>query len=88
MFFGAAGSPTAKSPQMTPWNMGATPAYIDAWSPGMGSGMTPGAAGFSPAASEASGFSPGGYSPAWSPQPQSPASPGPGSPYIPSPVAC
>ncbi|XP_015756612.1 PREDICTED: DNA-directed RNA polymerase II subunit RPB1-like [Acropora digitifera] len=87
MFFGAAGSPTAKSPQMTPWNMGATPAYLDAWSPGMGSGMTPGAAGFSPAGSEASGFSPGGFSPAWSPQPQSPASPGPSSPYIPSPVA-
>lgn len=87
MFFGAAGSPTAKSPQMTPWTMGATPAYTDAWSPGLGSGMTPGAAGFSPAASEASGFSPGGYSPAWSPQPQSPSSPGPSSPYIPSPAA-
>lgn len=50
-----------------------------------GSGMTPGAAGFSPsAASDASGFSPG-YSPAWSPTPGSPGSPGPSSPYIPSP---
>lgn len=50
-----------------------------------GSGMTPGAAGFSPsAASDASGFSPG-YSPAWSPTPGSPGSPGPASPYIPSP---
>uniref|UniRef100_A0A673CZK6 DNA-directed RNA polymerase subunit n=1 Tax=Sphaeramia orbicularis TaxID=375764 RepID=A0A673CZK6_9TELE len=49
------------------------------------SGMTPGAAGFSPsAASDASGFSPG-YSPAWSPTPGSPGSPGPASPYIPSP---
>uniref|UniRef100_A0A5F4WHU1 DNA-directed RNA polymerase subunit n=1 Tax=Callithrix jacchus TaxID=9483 RepID=A0A5F4WHU1_CALJA len=49
------------------------------------SGMTPGAAGFSPsAASDASGFSPG-YSPAWSPTPGSPGSPGPSSPYIPSP---
>uniref|UniRef100_A0A452UNI2 DNA-directed RNA polymerase subunit n=1 Tax=Ursus maritimus TaxID=29073 RepID=A0A452UNI2_URSMA len=57
--------------------------------PGLGaagrSGMTPGAAGFSPsAASDASGFSPG-YSPAWSPTPGSPGSPGPSSPYIPSP---
>uniref|UniRef100_A0A671PGW1 DNA-directed RNA polymerase subunit n=1 Tax=Sinocyclocheilus anshuiensis TaxID=1608454 RepID=A0A671PGW1_9TELE len=51
------------------------------------SGMTPGAAGFSPsAASDASGFSPG-YSPAWSPTPGSPGSPGPASPYIPSPGA-
>jgi len=50
-----------------------------------GSGMTPGAAGFSPsAASDARGFSPG-YSPAWSPTPGSPGSPGPASPYIPSP---
>ncbi|KAG7265939.1 hypothetical protein CRUP_036132 [Coryphaenoides rupestris] len=50
------------------------------------SGMTPGAAGFSPsAASDASGFSPG-YSPAWSPTPGSPGSPGPASPYIPSPA--
>ncbi|XP_013918320.1 PREDICTED: DNA-directed RNA polymerase II subunit RPB1 [Thamnophis sirtalis] len=50
-----------------------------------GSGMTPGAASFSPsAASDASGYSPG-YSPAWSPTPGSPGSPGPSSPYIPSP---
>ena len=55
------------------------------FSPHPGSGMTPGAAGFSPsAASDASGFSPG-YSPAWSPTPGSPGSPGPASPYIPSP---
>ena len=68
------------SPQMTPWGQGATPAY-GSWSPGMSSGMTPGAGGFSPN----DGFSPG-YSPAWSPQPGSPASPGMSpSPYIPSP---
>ncbi|XP_038050606.1 DNA-directed RNA polymerase II subunit RPB1-like isoform X1 [Patiria miniata] len=87
MFFGAAASPSASmSPQMTPWNQGATPAYGAAWSP-MGSGMTPGGAGFSPSAqSDASGFSPG-YSPAWSPQPSSPGSPGPTSPYIPSPAS-
>ena len=83
MFFGAAGSPTsALSPQMTPWNTGATPGYASAWSPGVGSGMTPGAAGFSPSAASESGYSPG-YSPAWSPQPGSPSSPS--SPYIPSP---
>lgn len=83
MFFGAAGSPTsALSPQMTPWNQGATPGYASAWSPGVGSGMTPGAAGFSPSAASESGYSPG-YSPAWSPQPGSPSSPS--SPYIPSP---
>ncbi|XP_032236944.2 DNA-directed RNA polymerase II subunit RPB1-like [Nematostella vectensis] len=89
VFFGAAGSPSAMSPQMTPWNMGATPAYMEAWSPGMGSGMTPGAASFSPsAASDASGMSPGGFSPSWmSPTPGSPVSPGPTSPYIPSPAA-
>uniref|UniRef100_UPI00358E2B84 DNA-directed RNA polymerase II subunit RPB1 isoform X2 n=1 Tax=Myxine glutinosa TaxID=7769 RepID=UPI00358E2B84 len=83
MFFGAVGSPTAgMSPAMTPWNQGVTPAY-GAWSPAIGSGMTPGGAGFSPSgASEVSGFSPG-YSPAWSPTPASPGSPGPG--YVPSP---
>ncbi|XP_035693394.1 DNA-directed RNA polymerase II subunit RPB1-like [Branchiostoma floridae] len=87
MFFGNAGSPTASmSPQMTPWQQVGTPAYGGAWSPGLGSGMTPGAAGFSPsAASDASGMSPAGYSPAWSPTPGSPGSPGPASPYIPSP---
>ncbi|KAM8794266.1 DNA-directed RNA polymerase II subunit RPB1 [Eudromia elegans] len=85
MFFGSAPSPMGgMSPAMTPWNQGATPAY-GAWSPSVGTGMTPGGAGFSPsAASDASGFSPG-YSPAWSPTPGSPGSPGPSSPYIPSP---
>ncbi|XP_046374548.1 DNA-directed RNA polymerase II subunit RPB1-like [Haliotis rufescens] len=83
MFFGSVGSPVSgMSPQMTPWNQGATPAYASAWSPGIGSGMTPGQAGFSPSAASESGFSPG-YSPAWSPQPGSPGSPV--SPYIPSP---
>lgn len=58
---------------------------LTCFSHSVGSGMTPGAAGFSPsAASDASGFSPG-YSPAWSPTPGSPGSPGPSSPYIPSP---
>jgi DNA-directed RNA polymerase II subunit RPB1 len=83
MFFSSAASPSAgSSPQMTPWSQGATPSYAQAWSPGIGSGMTPGAAGFSP---NDQGFSPG-YSPAWSPQPGSPGSPGPASPYIPSPA--
>lgn len=83
LFFGAPGSPGASmSPQMTPWQTGATPGY-GAWSPGVGSGMTPGAAGFSPSAASESGYSPG-YSPAWSPQPGSPGSPA--SPYIPSPA--
>ena len=89
MFFGSAASPSSSmSPQMTPWNQGATPAYGESWSPGLGSGMTPGAASFSPSAgSEASGFSPaGGFSPGWSPQaPMSPGSPD-SSPYIPSPA--
>uniref|UniRef100_T1JDI6 DNA-directed RNA polymerase subunit n=15 Tax=Myriapoda TaxID=61985 RepID=T1JDI6_STRMM len=89
MFFGSAISPTGAgmSPQMTPWGQGATPAHgASVWSPGLGSGMTPGAAGFSPsAASDASSYSPG-YSPVWSPQPGSPSSPGPSSPYIPSPA--
>ncbi|XP_024857963.1 DNA-directed RNA polymerase II subunit RPB1 [Kryptolebias marmoratus] len=86
MFFGSVPSPmSGMSPAMTPWNTGATPAY-GAWSPSVGSGMTPGAAGFSPsAASDASGFSPGCYSPAWASTPGSPGSPGPASPYIPSP---
>ncbi|XP_057378837.1 DNA-directed RNA polymerase II subunit RPB1-like [Daphnia carinata] len=87
MFFGSAATPMAgMSPQMTPWNQVATPAYGSVWSPGLGSGMTPGGPAFSPSvASDASGLSPG-YSPAWSPQPGSPGSPGPGmSPYIPSP---
>ena len=78
-----AGSPSSA---MTPWAAGGTPMYDPntgaPFSPAFGSGMTPGAAGFSPsAASEFSGFSPG-YSP-FSPGAASPASPG--SPYIPSP---
>ncbi|XP_014661495.1 PREDICTED: DNA-directed RNA polymerase II subunit RPB1-like [Priapulus caudatus] len=87
MFFGTASTPqSGMSPQMTPWGQGATPAYTDMWSPGVGSGMTPGGAGFSPStASDASGFSPG-YSPAWSPQPGSPGPGSPASPYIPSPA--
>jgi len=86
MFFGAAASPSAgMTPGMTPWAEGATPAYGSVWSPGMGSGMTPGGPGFSPAGqSDASGLSPA-YSPAWSPQPGSPGSPAM-SPYIPSPA--
>ena len=36
MFYGSAPSPmSAMSPAMTPWNMGATPAY-GAWSPSVG----------------------------------------------------
>merc|ERR1719266_192151 len=93
MFFGAAQSPgQAMTPGMTPWQDGATPAYGmgggSVWSPGggMGSGMTPGGPGFSPSgASDASGMSPAGFSPAWSPQPGSPGSPAM-SPYIPSPA--
>ena len=86
MFFGSAASPSASmTPGMTPWAEGATPAYGSVWSPGMGSGMTPGGAGFSPSGqSDASGLSPA-YSPAWSPQQGSPASPAM-SPYIPSPA--
>ncbi|RUS82303.1 hypothetical protein EGW08_009935 [Elysia chlorotica] len=85
MFFGTGGSPTSSmSPQMTPWGGAAgTPGYASAWSPGIGSGMTPGGAGFSPSAASEAGYSPGGYSPGWSPQPGSPGSPS--SPYIPSP---
>ena len=80
MFFGSAPGPTGGiPPAMAPWNQGATLAY-GTWSPSVGSGMTRGAAGFSPgAASDASGFSPG-YSLAWSP---SPGSQGPSSPYVP-----
>merc|ERR1719270_1500015 len=86
MFFGSAASPSAgMTPGMTPWAEGATPAYGSVWSPGMGSGMTPGGPGFSPSGqSDASGLSPA-YSPAWSPQPGSPGSPAM-SPYIPSPA--
>lgn len=85
MFFGASTPMAGMSPQMTPWNQVATPAYGSVWSPGLGSGMTPGGPAFSPSVNSESGLSPG-YSPAWSPQPGSPGSPGPGmSPYIPSP---
>ena len=81
-FFGE--SPAgAGTPQMTPWMSGATPSYGNVWSPGLGSGMTPGQVAFSPSgASDASGMSPHGFSPGWSP-----SSPGsPSSPYIPSPA--
>ncbi|XP_076337428.1 DNA-directed RNA polymerase II subunit RPB1-like isoform X2 [Tachypleus tridentatus] len=79
--FGSVGSSTSTMlPQIIPWNQGSTPFYASDWSPGLGSGMTPGAAGFSPS-SDVSGYSPR-YSPAWSPQPKSPASP-----HIPSPAA-
>jgi hypothetical protein len=33
MFFGSAATPSL-SPHMTPWNQGATPAYVSSWSPG------------------------------------------------------
>lgn len=59
MFFGGAASPAGMgmtSPAATPWTAGATPVY-SAWSPAMGSGMTPNAAGFSPSAQSESGFS-------------------------------
>lgn len=87
MFFGSAASPSAgMTPAMTPWN-DTSSAYVSAWSPGIGTGMTPGGPAFSPSGmSDASGMSPGGFSPAWSPQPGSPGSPGPMSPYIPSPA--
>ena len=84
IFFGGEGSPSMTTPgaSMTPWAMGGqeTPAYGTAWSPSIGSGMTPGQMAFSPSASsDASGMSPGSMSPAWSPQhagsPGSPASP-------------
>ena len=85
MFFGSGASPSAgMTPGMTPWAEGATPAYGTPWSPGMGSGMTPGGPGFSPSgASDTSGISPG-HSPAWSPSHGSPGSPAI-SPYMPSP---
>ncbi|XP_021363207.1 DNA-directed RNA polymerase II subunit RPB1-like [Mizuhopecten yessoensis] len=54
-FFGGGSSPAAgMSPQTISWQQGATPAYRTAWSPGFGSGMTPGA-------------SESGYSPEYSP---------------------
>jgi DNA-directed RNA polymerase II subunit RPB1 len=72
-FFGSAATPSANSPQATPWMSGATPMYGDVWSPG--TGMTPGGPGFSPsAASDISGFSPGGRSPGGIGSPGSPGS--------------
>lgn len=71
------------SPQATPWLHAATPGYSQAWSPGIGSGMTPGGPCFSPSSSsDSSGLSPGYV---WSPTPESPRSPGGMSPYIASP---
>ncbi|KAG0729095.1 DNA-directed RNA polymerase II subunit RPB1 [Chionoecetes opilio] len=87
--FGAASPTSGMTPAQTPWASGATPSMspYGAWTPGVGSGMTPGGPAFSPAAaSETTGLSPG-YSPAWSPQPGSPGSPGGMSPYYPSPAA-
>ena len=85
MFFGSAASPSASmTPGMTPWAEGSPQAGYGAWSPAMGSGMTPGGAAFSPSVQSESGMSPG-FSPAWSPQPGSPGSPAM-SPYIPSPA--
>ena len=86
--FGAASPTSGMTPAQTPWASGATPSMspYGAWTPGVGSGMTPGGPSFSPAAaSETTGLSPG-YSPAWSPQPGSPGSPGGVSPYYPSPA--
>jgi len=82
MFFGSAASPSGMSPAQTPWSGGATPGF-GGFTPS--SGMTPGAAAFSPNPSE--GFaSPGGYSPGWaSPGGKSPGPISPSSPYIPSP---
>ncbi|KAB7506534.1 DNA-directed RNA polymerase II subunit RPB1 [Armadillidium nasatum] len=87
MMMGASPS-SAGTPAHTPWSSGATPSMspYGSWTPGVGSGMTPGGPSFSPAAaSDATGLSPG-YSPAWSPQPGSPGSPGGMSPYIASPA--
>ncbi|KAK3889972.1 hypothetical protein Pcinc_006051 [Petrolisthes cinctipes] len=86
--FGSASPSSGMTPAQTPWASGATPSMspCSSWTPGVGSGMTPGGPSFSPAAaSETTGLSPG-YSPAWSPQPGSPGSPGGMSPYFPSPA--
>ena len=82
MLFGMASPAAGMSPQMTPWQSSSTPGYAGAWSPGIGSSMTPGAAGFCQSGASEAGYSPR-YSPDWSPQPGSPGSPV--SPYIPSP---
>lgn len=52
---------SSMSPSQTPWNAGTTPGYGAAWSPSTSSGMTPGAAGFSPSGHSEGGFSPYGY---------------------------
>ncbi|VDO22572.1 unnamed protein product [Haemonchus placei] len=64
---------SSMSPVSTPWNGGMTPGYGAGWSP-IGSGMTPGAAGFSPSGHSETGMSPGyGGEGGWSPT--SPADP-------------
>ncbi|KAF2367731.1 RNA polymerase Rpb1 domain 7 [Trinorchestia longiramus] len=88
--FGASspGSSSGLTPAHTPWASGATPSMspYGSFTPGVGSGMTPGGPSFSPAAaSDAAGLSPA-YSSAWSPQPGSPGSPGGVSPFVPSPA--
>ncbi|CAD5117546.1 DgyrCDS6308 [Dimorphilus gyrociliatus] len=70
LFFDSAASPTNIGTPAARWSMETSPAYNAVWSPS-GTGMTPGAAAFSPSDS---GFSPG-FSPAWSPNPGSPHSP-------------
>ncbi|KAH9513866.1 DNA-directed RNA polymerase II subunit RPB1 [Bulinus truncatus] len=67
---------------MTPWGgLVGTSGYASAWSPGIGSGMTPVGAGFYFSAASRAGDCPG-YSPAWSARTFFPGSPS--SPYIPS----
>ncbi|KAF2367732.1 RNA polymerase II heptapeptide repeat eukaryotic [Trinorchestia longiramus] len=88
--FGASspGSSSGLTPAHTPWASGATPSMspYGSFTPGVGSGMTPGGPSFSPAAaSDAAGLPPA-YCSAWSPQPGSPGSPGGVSPFVPSPA--
>ncbi|XP_037788401.1 DNA-directed RNA polymerase II subunit RPB1-like [Penaeus monodon] len=86
--FGAASPSSALTPAQTPWATASTPSMspYGGWTPGVGSGMTPGGPAFSPTVTDA-GLSPG-YSPAWSPQPGSPGSPAAAmSPYFPSPAS-
>ncbi|KAG7162943.1 DNA-directed RNA polymerase II subunit RPB1-like 12 [Homarus americanus] len=87
--FSEASPSSGMTPAQTPWASNSTPSMspYGGWTPGVGSGMTPGGPAFSPAtAAETTGLSPG-YSPAWSPQPGSPGSPGGMSPYFPSPAS-
>ncbi|XP_071451933.1 DNA-directed RNA polymerase II subunit RPB1 [Hetaerina americana] len=88
MMFANAATPTS-SPYRTPWLMSSSPDYRNmSWSPGMGSGRTPGGPSFSPSgSSDASGLSPGYAGSGWSPQPGSPLSTSglSSSIYIPSP---